>query len=122
MRKRWVQEIPEALRLYNEAQVRDPQVVVHDLGRRTRVVVLWRQRDDDPEAWIYLQRMLPSNFSLEAVKNRWGGGAYRIRLFGAWDRGRRQEKYITQVAFWIYQGFPPTAALRARLREAKGVR
>lgn len=121
MRKR-VQEIPEALRLHNEEQLRDPQFVVQDLTRRTRVVVLWRQHDDDPEAWIYLERMLPANFSLEAVKNRWGGGAYRIRLFGAWDPRRRQERYITQVAFWIFRGFPPTAALRARLREARGVR
>jgi len=56
------------------------------------------------------------------VKQQWGGGAYRIRLFGAWDRERRQERYITQVAFWIHQGFPPTLALRARLRQAKSVR
>ena len=55
-------------------------------------------------------------------KQRWGGGAYRIRLFGAWDRGRRQEKYITQVAFWIHSGFPPTPGLRARLRQGKSVR
>lgn len=122
MRKRSVQEIPEALRRHNEEQQRDPEEVVSNLGRRVRVVVLWHQLDDDSEAWIYLERMLPGNFSFEAVKIRWGGGAYRIRLFGAWDRGRRQEKYITQVAFWIYRGFPPTAALRARLRQARSVR
>ena len=73
------------------------------------MIVLWRQRDDDPEQWTYLERMLPGEFSYEIVKQRWGGGAYRIRLFGAWDRTRRQEKYITHVAFWIRQGFPPHA-------------
>ena len=86
------------------------------------MVVLWRLRDDDPERWIYLGRMQPHGFSYETVKQRWGGGAYRIRLFGAWDRERRQERYITQVAFWIHQGFPPTPALWARLRQAKSVR
>ena len=52
--------------------------------------------------------MQPHEFSYEAVKIRWGGGAYRIRLFGAWDRARLQAKYITQVAFWTHPGFPPT--------------
>jgi len=111
-------EIPDALRRHNEEQQRDPEDVVRSLGRRVRVVVVWRQRDDDPERWVYLERMEPHEFSLETVKLRWGGGASRIRLFGSWDRARRQEKYITQVAFWIWRGFPPTAALRARLRDA----
>jgi hypothetical protein len=66
--------------------------------------------------------MLPEEFSLEAVKMQWGGGAYRIRVFGAWDRIHRQEKYITQVAFWIWHGFPPTAALRMRLGRVKSLR
>ncbi len=99
MRVRLVQEIPVALRRHNEEQRRDPEDAMQNLGRRVQVVVLWRQRDDDPERWIYLERMLPGEFSYEAVKQCWGGGAYRIRLFGAWDRARRQERYITQVAF-----------------------
>ena len=122
MRTRSVHNVPEALRRHNEEQQRNPQEVVNDLGRRIRVVVLWRQRDDDPEQWVYLERMLPGEFSHEIVKQRWGGGAYRIRLFGAWDRTRRQEKYITQVAFWIDSGFAPTVALRARLQRAERIR
>ena len=117
-----VNEIPEALRRHNEEQRRDPEDVVQNHGRRVRVVVLWRQRDDDPERWIYLERMLPGEFSYEMVKQRWGGGAYRIRLFGAWDRACRQERYITQVAFWIWEAFPPTPALRARLGQVKSAR
>ena len=66
--------------------------------------------------------MLPDEFSYEMVKQRWGGGAYRIRLFGAWDRARRLERYITQVAFWIWEAFPPTPALRARLGQVKSAR
>ena len=112
-------KMPEALRRHNEEQQRDPEDVVRSLGRRVRVVVLWHQRDDDPDRWIYLGRMEPHEFSLETVKLRWGGGAYRVRLFGPWDRARRQETYITQVAFWIHRGFPPTPALRARLREVE---
>ena len=122
MSTRSVSEIPEALRRQNEEQQRDPEMVVNNLGRRVRVVVLWRQRDDDAEQWVYLERMQPSEFSYGTVKQRWGGGAYRIRLFGAWDRARRQETYITQVAFWIWDGFPPTPALRARLRRAESIR
>ena len=114
-----VQGMPEALRRHNEEQRRDPEAVMSNLGRRVRVVVLWRQRDDASERWIYLERMLPGEFSYEIVKQRWGGGAYRIRLFGAWNRARRQEKYITQVAFWIHRGFPPTPNLRARLWEVR---
>src|SRR6266702_7253822 len=117
MRTRSGREIPDALRRHNEEQQRDPEDVVRSLAGRVRVVVLWRQRDDDPEQWIYLERMLPGEFSYETVKQRWGGGAYRIRMFGAWDWARRQERYITQVAFWIHRGFPPTPALRALLRE-----
>ncbi len=62
MRTRSVCEVPEALRRHNEEQRRDPEDVVNDLGRRIRVVVLWRQRDDDPERWIYLGRMQPHEF------------------------------------------------------------
>lgn len=115
MRTTTGREIPKALQRHNEEQRRDPEDVVSNLGARVRVVVLWRQRDDDPDRWIYLGRMLPSDFSYETVKQRWGGGAYRIRLFGAWSRAHRQKRYITQVAFWIHRGFPSTPALRARL-------
>ena len=119
MSTRPAHEVPEALRRHNEEQQRDPEQVVNNLDKRVRVVVLWRQRDDDPDQWVYLERMPPDEFSYEIVKSRWGGGAYRIRLFGVWDRARRQEKYITQVAFWIYHGFPPTPSLRALLRRVK---
>ena len=122
MRTRSTHEVPEALRRHNEEQQRIPEEVVSDLRRHIRVVVLWRQRDDDPENWIYLERMAPGEFSQEIVKQRWGGGAYRIRLFGAWDRARRQERYITQVAFWIWRGFPPTPALMARFRGRNSLR
>ncbi|MGH7568171.1 MAG: hypothetical protein ACREL9_04235 [Gemmatimonadales bacterium] len=108
--------MPQALRQHNLEQQRDPEQVVNNLRRRVRVAVLWRRHDGDRELWIYLERMLPEDFSMETVKQRWGGGAYRIRLFGAWDRHRRQERYITQVAFWIWRGFPPTPALRSRLK------
>src|SRR5437870_4466232 len=71
MRTRSGREIPDALRRHNEEQRRDPEDVVSDLGWRVRVVVLWRQSDDDPERWIYLERMLPGEFSYETVKQRW---------------------------------------------------
>jgi hypothetical protein len=108
--------IPEALRLHNEAQRRDPEDVVSDLRRQVRVAVLWRQDERDLDRWVYLERMAPSAFSMEAVKVTYGGGAYRIRLFGVWDRARRQERYLTQVTFWIHRGFPPTRRALVRMR------
>ena len=118
MRTRSVRAVPEALRRHNEEQLRDPEMVVQTLGRRVRVVVLWRERDDDPNRWVYLERISPDEFSFESVKARWGGGGYRIRLFGPWDPARRQEKYLTQVTFRIWKGFPPTPALLRLLRPA----
>jgi len=58
MRTRTAHEIPEALRRHNEEQRRDPEEIVSNLGRRVQVVVLWRQRDDDPERWICLEQRL----------------------------------------------------------------
>ncbi|MGH7548797.1 MAG: hypothetical protein ACREMM_11560 [Gemmatimonadales bacterium] len=49
MRARSAHRIPEALRRHNDEQRRDPEDVVNNFGTRVRVVVLWRQRDDDPE-------------------------------------------------------------------------
>lgn len=119
MRDKAVKHVPEALLQHNAEQLRDPELVVQNLGRRVQVVVLWRQLDESNKQWVYLERMPPEEFSYEAVKSRWGGGAYRIRLFGVWDRTRRQEKYITQVAFWIWKGFPATPALQARLKRSR---
>lgn len=119
MREKAVKHIPEALLQHNAEQRRDPELVVQDIGNRVRVLVLWRRRDDDPEQWIYLERMRPNEFSYEAVKARWGGGAYRMRLFGPWDPRRRQERYITQVAFWIWKGFPPTPTLQAKFKRSR---
>src|SRR5574341_44583 len=116
MHARRGREMPEALYRHNAEQHRHPEEVLQNLGQRVRVVVLWRRRDDDRERWIYLERMHPGEFSMETVKQRWGGGAYRIRVFGAWDRATRQERYLTQVAFWIWRGFPPTPSLAKLLR------
>src|SRR5258706_9272558 len=70
MRVRSAEKMPEALRRHNEEQQRDPEDVVRSLGRRVRVVVPWRERDGDPERWIYLERMEPHEFSLETLKLR----------------------------------------------------
>src|SRR5260370_13104888 len=67
MRTRSAHEVPEALRRHNEEQHRDPQEVVSNLGRRIRLILLWRQRDHDPAQWPYLPRMLPGRFSYELL-------------------------------------------------------
>ena len=107
--------IPEALRLANEARLREPLDVLNKLGRRAHVAALWREDHRARGRWVYLERMLPEAFDYDDIIARYGGGAYRLRLFGAWDRSRRCERYLTQVTFWIDERYPPTPTTLARL-------
>ncbi len=88
--------IPEALRIANEARLREPLDVLNKLGRRAQVAALWREDHRARGRWVYLERMPPEAFDYDEIIARYGGGAYRLRLFGAWDRGRRCERYLTR--------------------------
>lgn len=50
------------------------------LPDRSAQVQLYRQDDEEPTKWNYVGRMGASEFSLEAVKEEYGGGDYRGHL------------------------------------------
>jgi len=96
--------------------------VLWGYGSQARVVQLWRQRDGKPDEWTYLGRLRPEESEIELIAKRFGGGWYRAKIFGAWDRERRREQYFEQVAFGINQKWwPMTAETRDRIRKQHGV-
>jgi len=104
-----IQQIP--------AEARDvPDIVVAHLRPHARMVAVWRRDDARPERWVYLERMYAQEFSLDEVIQRYGGGEYRAKILGRWDRERRREEYLTQIPFAIDPCIPPTAAVVAKMR------
>jgi len=104
-----IQQIP--------AEARDvPDIVVAHLRPHARMVAVWRRDDARPERWVYLERMYAQEFSLDEVIQRYGGGEYRAKILGRWDRERRREEYLTQIPFAIDPCIPPTAAAVAKMR------
>ena len=80
------------------------------------MVAVWRRDDARPERWVYLERLYAQEFSLDEVIQRYGGGEYRAKILGRWDRERRREEYLTQIPFAIDPCIPPTAAAVAKMR------
>ena len=93
-------------------------VILHGYGPRARVVQLWRQLDGKPNVWTYLGRLDPAECEDVMIGRRFGGGSYRAKILGAWDRERRREEYFEQVSFaFDQQAFPMTAETRERIRK-----
>jgi len=96
--------------------------ILHGYGPRARIVVLWRQLDRKQDVWTYLGRLQPEQCEIEMIGDRFGGGWYRAKILGAWDRERRREEYFEQVAFGIdQQWWPMTAETRERIRKQHGM-
>lgn len=77
--------------------------------------MLWRQCDDDPEQWIYLERMLPSEILVresEATLGRWRLPYPVIRRV----ESRAAPGKVSHAGGILDTRIPPTAALRVRLR------
>lgn len=92
--------------------------ILYGYGPRARVVQLWRQVDGTRDEWTYLGRLRPEQCEIELIVERFGGGWYRAKIFGAWDRERRREEYFEQVAFGIDQQYwPMTPETRERIRK-----
>lgn len=81
---------------------------------RANVVALWRQRASRSGRWIYLARLSPSECALTLIRDRFGGGYYRAKIYGAWNSGLRYEVYLKQVSFAI--AGPPTSETRSRIQ------
>jgi hypothetical protein len=75
----------------------DPDVeqVLAELGGSAAMVQLHRQADRHPTRWDYLGRMDAGAFSLEAVKEEYGGGVYRARILDGAGR------YVRHASFSI---------------------
>ena len=96
--------------------------ILSGYGPRARVVQLWRQLDGKRDVWTYLGRLQPEQCEIELIADRFGGGWYRAKIFGAWDRERRREEYFEQVSFGIdQQWWPMTAETRERIRKQHGM-
>ncbi len=97
-------------------------VILHGYGPRARVVQLWRQLAGDRDVWTYLGRLQPEQCEIEMIGHRFGGGSYRAKILGAWDRERRQEEYLEQVTFRLADQYGPlTPETRERIRKQHGI-
>jgi hypothetical protein len=112
-------QLPDVRTLIRQipAEARDiPDIVIAYLRPHARTVALWRQDDGRPERWVYLERISARAFSMDDVIQRYGGGDYRAKILGKWDRGSRREGYLTQIPFAIDSRIPPTATAVAKMR------
>jgi hypothetical protein len=92
--------------------------IVRGYGARALVVQLWRRVDGTRNEWTYLGRLAPEQCEIELIAERFGGGWYRAKILGRWDRGRRQEDYFEQVSFGISsRRWPVTAETLARIKK-----
>ena len=100
----------------------DLEDVLRGYGPRAQVVQLWRQLDGKKDEWTYLGRLAPEQCGVETIAHRFGGGWYRGKIFGEWDREVRREQYFEQVSFGIdQQWWPMTAETRDRIRKQHGI-
>lgn len=94
----------------------DVEHIVEGYGPRARVVQLWRMADGTYGRWIYLARIMPEQCTIEYIAHRFGGGDYRAKILGEWDRESRSEQYFERVSFAIDDFYKPTAETLARTR------
>jgi len=94
----------------------DIEHIVLGYGPRARVIQLWRQESGSYNHWIYLARIMPEQCTIEYIAHRFGGGDYRAKILGEWDRERRCEVYFERVSFAIDDCFAVTAETLARTR------
>lgn len=90
----------------------DVEGTLWSYGSRARVVALWRQLESHPRRWIYLERLPSRECSFALIQDRFGGGYYRAKIYGAWSRELRYEEYLKQVSFMIVG--PPTSVSLSR--------
>ena len=94
----------------------DIDEILAGYGSRAQVVQLWRRLEGTPDRWIHLGRLSPSEVGFDIVARRFGGGRYRAKILGRWDRVKRREEYFEQVHFGIAkEGWPITDETRARI-------
>lgn len=66
----------------------DPAALISDLGPEAQLVTLYRADPAAPSRFAYLDSFPADGFSLDAVRNTYGGGTYRLHI----RNGARQVK------------------------------
>jgi hypothetical protein len=79
----------------------DLETLMAEIGPQTKKVSLYRQDDKSATKWHYLTKQDVSEFTMETVKQEFGGGNYKARFID--ERG----VYITQFLFSIDPRFKP---------------
>ena len=109
----------------NRQLVNDIDGVLEHYAEKAHSVQLWWRRDPWSR-WVYVGRLKLDNYRpfsdflfIDLVQSRFGGGWYRARIYGQWDRRARREEYLQQVSFAV--DGPVTAETLSWVR-AKGRR
>lgn len=97
--------------------------VLEHYRNRAQVVQLWWHKDAW-SPWMYIGRLRLDDYRpfsdflfMELVQSRFGGGWYRARIYGEWDRRARREEYLEQVSFGV--DGPVTAETLALIRRSQ---
>jgi hypothetical protein len=91
--------------------------ILRALVDRVYSVRLWRESDSYGDEWVYLGAFPPAQCDIELIGERFGGGAYRAKIYGRWDPKTRQDPYIPQVEFGLDErAWPVTPETRELIR------
>jgi hypothetical protein len=61
----------------------DVEKVLAELGETASAVIIWRMKDNKPGTWDYVTRVPASEFTVEYLKEQYGGGDYKIIIADA---------------------------------------
>lgn len=75
----------------------DLEGVLAQLPQQDAYIAIQRYNAEGQRA--YLGRMVPDGFSLEAVREKWGGGRYLIEFYAADAEGARRKRKASRTVF-----------------------
>ncbi len=84
-----------------EPEDKDVETILSQVGDNAKVVIIHRQNERLPGKYDYLVRTEAGEFSLEYIKQEYGGGNYRGKIYG------KDGLYIKHFSFSIDSRFKP---------------
>ena len=102
-RPRKVNEEPDEVLIsgIEEPEDKDVESILSQVGDNAKVVIIYRQNERSPGKYDYLARCEAGDFSLEHIKQEFGGGNYRGKIYG------KDGLYIKHFSFSIDARFKP---------------
>lgn len=100
-----LEAVPEQEVTAAEEEAEDIEGVISQVDDQAATVQIKRRDPDDPTKWTYLGVIPAREFSLERIKQAYGGGEYKVVTF---DRNRRYVKGGSHQ-FQIDRMFKPAA-------------